>query len=515
MRVFVVTVDKVLANITEKESITSHSQNAYVVQFNFTSEWQYLERTARFRAGDTVIDVLLDDTNRCMIPWEVMTKPKVSIDVGAYGVKDGDVVLPTVWATLPVLFESVLGVDDPSWPSAPSPSVYQYILARLGKLEGESGSGGSNDQGGNDSNVINRCVWFYEAGNDIGIFANGSTNVASPSEFIGHAPTVSTGNVGLILVDGKLYWTKFNITAANENSVTQLFTQNPILIGPANKELPTISNTTITNVSQLQNFNFPCCIHLINSNFGFEFNDDIAYVKRADSLIWVYTIDGVIANLEAGPDGQITAHNINNVATETYVDNKLKNIESTPGASAYEVAVENGFEGTEEEWLASLHGADGEQGNDGQNGFSPTIEVTEIDGGKRISITDVSGTQTTDIFDGEDGVKDLPTIKDTVVTNVSYFEENNISLPCCVHCVNSSIGFGFENEILYIDDRDQDDGFLYIEMINNATITLNVDTTTGAITPKNITRLGVRVKNLEDEIGNIGSILDAINGEVV
>lgn len=34
------------------------------------------------------------------------------------------------------------------------------------------------------------------------------------------------------------------------------------------------------------------------------------------------------------------------------------------GASAYEVAVENGFEGTEEEWLASLKGAKGEAGKD-------------------------------------------------------------------------------------------------------------------------------------------------------
>ena len=31
-----------------------------------------------------------------------------------------------------------------------------------------------------------------------------------------------------------------------------------------------------------------------------------------------------------------------------------------PGKSAYDIAVEHGYEGTEEEWLASLHGADGQ-----------------------------------------------------------------------------------------------------------------------------------------------------------
>lgn len=34
------------------------------------------------------------------------------------------------------------------------------------------------------------------------------------------------------------------------------------------------------------------------------------------------------------------------------------------GASAYEIAVEHGYVGTEEEWLASLHGADGKDGSD-------------------------------------------------------------------------------------------------------------------------------------------------------
>ena len=38
------------------------------------------------------------------------------------------------------------------------------------------------------------------------------------------------------------------------------------------------------------------------------------------------------------------------------------------GASAYEIAVENGFKGTEGEWLASLKGAKGEPGADGKQG---------------------------------------------------------------------------------------------------------------------------------------------------
>ena len=39
----------------------------------------------------------------------------------------------------------------------------------------------------------------------------------------------------------------------------------------------------------------------------------------------------------------------------------------------------------------------------GASGFSPMVEFTAIDGGYRLSITDVEGTKTVDIMDGEDG----------------------------------------------------------------------------------------------------------------
>lgn len=66
------------------------------------------------------------------------------------------------------------------------------------------------------------------------------------------------------------------------------------------------------------------------------------------------------------------------IAVESYTDGQVQveiiqpagppGADSTqpgpPGPSAYEVAVENGFVGTEAAWLASLQGADGDPGND-------------------------------------------------------------------------------------------------------------------------------------------------------
>ena len=56
------------------------------------------------------------------------------------------------------------------------------------------------------------------------------------------------------------------------------------------------------------------------------------------------------------------------------------------GASAYEVAVSNGFVGTEEEWLASLVGPAGPAGADGTNGTNGTNGVNGADGASAYEI---------------------------------------------------------------------------------------------------------------------------------
>ena len=88
---------------------------------------------------------------------------------------------------------------------------------------------------------------------------------------------------------------------------------------------------------------------------------------------------------------------------------------SCAGKSAYEVAVENGFSGTEEAWLESLKGAKGDKGADGNDGANGSEGVAGFDGVEGDSAFEVAvnnGYKGTDILewlqsffgiDGKDG----------------------------------------------------------------------------------------------------------------
>lgn len=94
----------------------------------------------------------------------------------------------------------------------------------------------------------------------------------------------------------------------------------------------------------------------------------------------------------------------NNVGSALYdLDGRLYNLETNPpgqgpagadGRSAYEVAVSNGFQGNESEWLESLQGANGQDGQDGIGGGS------EVVAGENIEVTaNEDGTQTVGVAD--------------------------------------------------------------------------------------------------------------------
>lgn len=68
------------------------------------------------------------------------------------------------------------------------------------------------------------------------------------------------------------------------------------------------------------------------------------------------------------------------------------------GKSAYEIAVDNGFVGSEQEWLDSLQGAPGENGTNGKDGVSCSHSWS----GTTLTITSASGSSSANLK-GQDG----------------------------------------------------------------------------------------------------------------
>lgn len=67
--------------------------------------------------------------------------------------------------------------------------------------------------------------------------------------------------------------------------------------------------------------------------------------------------------------------------------------DGSDGLSAYQIAVQNGFVGSNSEWLNSLKGATAAKGDDGDNGWSPVIKATVVGSKSALEIVDwVGGT---------------------------------------------------------------------------------------------------------------------------
>lgn len=71
-------------------------------------------------------------------------------------------------------------------------------------------------------------------------------------------------------------------------------------------------------------------------------------------------------------------------------DAELVGVPGPAGPSAYDVAVENGFVGDEEEWLESLQGADGVNGTNGTNGVNGVDGQDGVDGAEGQSAYEVA-----------------------------------------------------------------------------------------------------------------------------
>ena len=80
----------------------------------------------------------------------------------------------------------------------------------------------------------------------------------------------------------------------------------------------------------------------------------------------------------------------------------LESLKGSNGKSAYELAVEKGYSGTIEEWLESLNGTDGKDGSDGENGKDGITPILGVDSEGYWTIDMGNGVQRLKDANGED-----------------------------------------------------------------------------------------------------------------
>lgn len=135
---FVLSANKTQLTLRRREPVTSGSVNVYQVKFEFSDDWNGLDRTAIFRAGDESRAVKLAGDNETVIPWEVLKQPLQQMYCGVYGTEGGHTVLPTIWACLGTILEGAFLGEDAR---PPTPELWEQQLAGKGDSLGYTYNG--------------------------------------------------------------------------------------------------------------------------------------------------------------------------------------------------------------------------------------------------------------------------------------------------------------------------------------------------------------------------------------
>ena len=117
--------------MTVQETLTTGMVGKQV-RIEFTSDWDGLQKTAVFVAGD-VSRAVINVEELVTIPAEVLRKPNQRLYVGIYGMNgEGTLIIPTIMAKGPKIEKGAEPSDDPT--TDPDPAVWQQMLTAIGDL---------------------------------------------------------------------------------------------------------------------------------------------------------------------------------------------------------------------------------------------------------------------------------------------------------------------------------------------------------------------------------------------
>lgn len=120
-------VDKQIITRTDSEKIVTDSMNYLYAQFSFSDEWTG-EKTAVFKCQDGTYNALLDEENKCLVPWEVLTDSVFYVSVFC-----GDLIT----ANKVPIFTIPSGYDIGDESRTPTPDIYNQVIEKLNEIEAE------------------------------------------------------------------------------------------------------------------------------------------------------------------------------------------------------------------------------------------------------------------------------------------------------------------------------------------------------------------------------------------
>lgn len=120
------TVDRQIITRQDYESVVQDSQNYLYAQFSFSEEWGGTI-TAVFRGKDgQTFNVLLDESGKCLVPWEVLTQPWFEVSVFC-----GNLITANVVKIYTIDSGYAIGEEG----REPTPDIYSQIIEKIEEIE--------------------------------------------------------------------------------------------------------------------------------------------------------------------------------------------------------------------------------------------------------------------------------------------------------------------------------------------------------------------------------------------
>jgi hypothetical protein len=107
----IIKVDDVSVSVEVSDILVADSVNVYKASFIFDDSWNDYTRLAVFETDYALIELELDDSNDCLIPWEVLSKPG-QLRIGVYGMS-GDKIRPTLWSKSLTVYSGTIRGNNP------------------------------------------------------------------------------------------------------------------------------------------------------------------------------------------------------------------------------------------------------------------------------------------------------------------------------------------------------------------------------------------------------------------